>query len=218
MRSEHKAAARPRAGASRLAQPLLTVLGAATLLAASSFVVLAVASTGSLRPADWRHADLAAAVGRYRVCGQHGLAAVGCLLDAGVRPAAATTAAAGAARPLLSVATVQDPAPARSRSSAPGPAPASPLRDEPAAGTHGILSVPADASAGEALSLCRAAMRTALAQGAAAQDQVGQACQAALTSRCPAAATVQPAAGPALLMELEAACGTPASPRPGGDD
>src|SRR5262252_3324269 len=77
---------------SRLAKPLLTSMGGITMLAASTFVLLAVASTGSAKPWDWGRADPAAAL---RVCGTQGLGAIGCMLSAGFRPAAATSAQNG---------------------------------------------------------------------------------------------------------------------------
>ena len=117
MRSELADANRPkrRITRSRLAKPLLTSMGSFTMLAASTLVLLAVASTGSARPWDWTRADPAAALGRYQACGHQGLGAIGCMLSAGFRPADAAPAPAGGTRvlqPLVSVATVQDQAPA----------------------------------------------------------------------------------------------------------
>src|SRR5215472_2493236 len=116
MRSELADANRPkrRITRSRLAKPLLTSMGSVTMLAASTFVLLAVASTGSAKPWDWTRADPAAALGRYQACGHQGLGAIGCMLGAGFRPANAALAPAGSTRalqPLVSVATVQDQAP-----------------------------------------------------------------------------------------------------------
>src|SRR5262245_48659050 len=80
---------KPRITRSRLAKPLLTALGSTSMLAASTFVILAVSSTGSVRPWDWLRADPALAAGRLQVCGHQGAGAIGCLLSGGFRPAAA---------------------------------------------------------------------------------------------------------------------------------
>src|SRR5205807_9607143 len=69
---------------------------------------------GSVRPWDWTRTDPSAAVTRYQVCRPQGLGAVGCMLSASFRPAAAAPAPAAArqtTQPLFSQATVQDPAP-----------------------------------------------------------------------------------------------------------
>lgn len=111
--------ARPRITRSRIAKPLLTSLGTATMLAASSFVVLAVSSTGSVRPWDWTRMDPSAAIIRYRLCAQQGPGAIGCMLGAGFRQASAAPASREhtVQQPLFSVVTVHDPAP----SETPGP-------------------------------------------------------------------------------------------------
>lgn len=220
---------RPRAARpmrSRLAKPLLTSLGAATMLAAASFVVLAVSSTGSVRPWDWTRADPAGALSRYQVCGERGLGAVGCMLSAGARPAAAAepVASRGSAQPLISVATVPDQAPAGSTARpASGSAPARSAvhgvrpATAPTAvdGTQHLVRVPAGASSQEVLAACQAAMRTAVPQGATAMREVETECQADLAPHCAAAAAAPPVQGATELQELEDECEAPVQPSPG---
>jgi len=220
MRSELADANRPkrRITRSRLAKPLLTSMGSITMVVASTFVLLAVASTGSARPWDWTRADPAAALGRYQACGHQGLGAIGCMLSAGFRPASAAPAPAGsnrALRPLVSVATVQDEAPAAASSSAPGARTGS----GSASGHSGsrasqhLVTVMPGASTSDVISACTAAMKTALTRGAAAETEVVDECEADLQSRCPAVRMPQ-AQGAAAIQELEDECAAPRSPAP----
>jgi hypothetical protein len=214
---------------SRIAKPLLTSLGTITLLAASSFVVVAVSSTGSAKPWDWTRADPSAAVSRYQICGHQGLGAVGCMLGSSFRPASAaagtTPAGARTARqPLFSVATVQDPAPGE----APGQ-PAKPTTGRaPTSGTRPdrLVKVPSNASTADVLAACQAAMKTAQAEtNASTKDAdtkaVEMECEADLAAKCPAAAKPpQATTGPAVMQELQDECraSMQQGPRPGGDD
>jgi hypothetical protein len=231
MRSENDAAGKParRITRSRLAKPLLTSLGTVTMLAASSFVLLAVASTGSAKPWDWTRTDPAAALGRYQYCGHQGLGTIGCMLSSGFRPAAAAPATAAVqqpTQPLMSVATVQDQAPAQ----APGSASGSAGRAAPAASRHGsappatttrhLVQLQPGESTADILTACRTAMQAA--QGTAATTEVTGECVAALQPRCPAARMPQ-AQGAAAIDELQAACQPAPSPsaspgHEGGDD
>jgi hypothetical protein len=205
---------RPRLTRSRLAKPLLTSLGTATMLAASSFVLLAVSSTGSAKPWDWTRADPAGAVGRYVSCGYEGLGAIGCMLSAGFRPAAATGAASHrAGQPLVSVATVQDPAPAQAAGSAQAARPAA--HGSPASGRAGsqhLVKLPANATMRDMFAACQAAMKTAQTQGATAMRQVEDECEADLAPSCPSLKTSQ-TQGAAAIQEMEDECEAPA-PRP----
>jgi hypothetical protein len=167
--------ATPRLTRSRLARPLLTSLGAITLLAGRSFVVVATSSTGSLHPWDWTRVNLSGAVDRYQVCDQqnHGLGTIRCMLSSGFRPASAAGAAASPheRQPLYSIATIQDLAPAAnpkqgSRSTAP--------RGE--AGSQHLVHFPPKATQAEVDSACAAAMKTALARGPAAVQEVEAEC------------------------------------------
>jgi hypothetical protein len=223
---------RPRITRSRVARPLLTSLGTATMLAASSFVVLAVSSTGSVRPWDWARADPAAAVSRYQLCGQQGLGAIGCMLSGSFRPASTAGpgpgGAHGPAQPLFSVATVQDQVASNASGSgrparAPARASTSSNRSGAArstvAGSQHLVRPPANASTADVLAACQATMKTAQAQGTAATTEVEVECQADLESRCPVAARTLQAQGPAAIQELEDECRAPmSSASPGHDD
>src|SRR5215467_11440732 len=79
---------KPRLTRSRAAKPLLTSLGATTLLVGIVFVVFAVATTGSLRPTDWTGASVSTAEVQYQACSQQaqGLDVVGCMFRLGTRP------------------------------------------------------------------------------------------------------------------------------------
>jgi hypothetical protein len=201
---------------SRVARPLLTSLGTVTLLAASSFVVLAVSSTGSMRPTDWTHTDLSAATSRYQLCAKQGLGAIGCMLGSGFRPAAAADSGARqSSKPLVSVATVQDEGPGTS-----GPA-WTPGRHWTSGGRPGsqhLVKLPPNASTAEVLAACQAAMKTAMAQGSAAMTEVEDECEADLESHCPAATRTTATTGPAAMKEFEDECGFPTpNPSPGRD-
>ena len=204
----------PRLTRSRLAKPLLTSLGSATILAASSFVLLAVASTGSAKPWDWTRADPAAAAGRYASCGHEGMGAIGCMLSAGFRPAAATGAAShGPVQPLMSVATVQDPPPAPAAGSAQAAGPAAHGSTATAqTGSQHLVELPANATMRDLFAACQAAMRTAQTQGATAMREVGDECEADLAPGCPSLRTSQ-TVGDAAIQEMEDECDAPA-PRP----
>jgi len=198
-----------RIAQSRLAKPLLTSIGVVTMLAASSFVLLAVASTGSARPWDWVRADPAAAV---RLCGHQGLGAVGCMLSGAFRPAMAAPAPAPAhpaQQPLVSVATVADQVPADAATTTPRATAATSTK---AAG-HGqrLVSVPPGASTDDVLTACATAMRTAQTQ-AAMTDVAGE-CESDLRSRCPAV-RMPGAQGAAAIQELRDECEPPRSPAP----
>ena len=219
MRSEKEGAGKPgrRITRSRLAKPLLTSLGTITMLAASSFVLLAVSSTGSAKPWDWTRADPAAAIGRYQFCGHQGLGAIGCMLSSGFRPAtAAAPAAQDPEQPLVSVATVQDEpqAPAATQAPASGGAgrasSTSSHHAAAAATTHRLLQVQPGESADDILAACQTAMQAA--QGAAATTEVTDECVAALQPRCPAVRMPQ-AQGAAAIQELDAECRS-AAPAP----
>lgn len=224
MRSDNDAASKParRITRSRLAKPLLTSLGTVTMLAASSFVLLAVASTGSAKPWDWTRADPAAALGRYQYCGHQGLGAIGCMLSSGFRPAAAAPATAAVqepTQPLVSVATVQDQAPAQQQAQAQGSASGKAGRAAPAASRHGsappattthhLVQLQPGESTDDILTACRTAMQAA--QGTAATTEVTDECVAALQPRCPAVRMPQ-AQGAAAIDELQAACQPAPSP------
>jgi hypothetical protein len=233
MRSELTDANKPRRRItkSKLAKPLLTSMGSITMLAASTFVLLAVASTGSARPWDWTRADPAAALGRYQACGHQGLGAIGCMLGAGFRPANAASAPAGSNRalqPLVSVATVQDqPADASSSTAAArtGSGSTGHARTGTGAGTGSgstagerqhLVTVQPGESTDDVIAACAAAMKTAQTQGAAAMTEVLDECESALQSRCPAVKMPQ-TQGAAAIQEMEDECAAPrpsASPRP----
>jgi hypothetical protein len=154
MRSELADGNRPRRRItrSRLAKPLLTSTASITMLAAGTFVLLAVASTGSAKPWDWTRADPSAALGRYQACGHRGPGAIGCMLAAGFRPASAAPPPAGSTRtlqPLVSVATVQDQATAAASGSAAAARPA-------AGSTSHVRSTPGSGPAAGAPSPCPA--------------------------------------------------------------
>jgi len=192
------------------------------MLAASSFVVLAVSSTGSERPWDWARADPAAAVSRYQLCGHQGLGAIGCMLSAGFVPASAAPGRGHRSlQPLFSVATVQDQAPAStsgpSRGARTGAGQGSTSRSgSEAEGSGHLVKVPANASSDDILSACQTAMKTAQTQGTAAMTEVEDECEADLASRCPAATRTPEMQGAAAIQEMVDECGTPrpsASPR-----
>src|SRR5215471_1868618 len=152
-RAARTAGPKPRFTRSLIAKPLLTSLGALTMVAAASFVVLGVSSTGSVRPWDWTHADPAAALGRYQVCGQQGLGALGCMLTASVRPASAAGSASGvprSERPLVSVATVQDPPSQQPAAGQAKPAHSSQTGGRPAASQH-LVALPPGADTDDVL-------------------------------------------------------------------
>jgi hypothetical protein len=227
MRSELADANRPRRRItrSRLAKPLLTSMGSITMVAASTFVLLAVASTGSARPWDWTRADPAAALGRYQACGHQGLGAIGCMLSAGFRPASAAPAASGtnrALQPLVSVATVADQEPAGASSSAGASRSASGSTGGHATtgtGAHAsqhLVALQPGESTSAVVSACLAAMKTAQTQGAAAMTEVEDECESALQSRCPAVRMPQ-TQGTTAIQEMEDECAAPrpsASPSP----
>jgi hypothetical protein len=229
MRSEVTDANKPRRRItkSRLAKPLLTSMGSITMLAASTFVLLAVASTGSAKPWDWTRADPAAALGRYQACGHQGLGAIGCMLGAGFRPANAASAPAGtnrALQPLVSVATVQDQVPASASSSSAtartGSSSTGHARTGTGTGTGSgstagereqhLVTVQPGESTDDVIAACTAAMKTAQTQGAAAMTEVLDECESALQSRCPAVKMPQ-TQGAAAIQELADEC---AAPRP----
>ncbi len=213
--------AKSRLTRSKIAKPLLTSLGTATMLAASTFVLLAVSSTGSARPWDWTRADPAAALGRYQACGNQGLGAIGCMLGAGFRPASAAPAAGSVPKtqqPLFSIATVQDsPASqasgtatrssgtARSSSTVRHSSTGSGWTGSEAAGSQHLAKLPANATTADVLAACQAAIKTAQAQGAAAMNEVEVECADDLASRCTAMRT-PPTPGPAAIQEMEDAC------------
>lgn len=115
---------KPRAKRSKLAKPLITSLGAATLVASSAYVILAAAATGSTRPSDWTRVDWSRAVGNYGVCMEQarGFGVVGCMLRMGTRPVLAAAPATNRAAPIYSVAMMPDPAPTSSSPAKPGSA------------------------------------------------------------------------------------------------
>jgi hypothetical protein len=205
---------------SRLAKPLLTSLGAATMVVASAFVVVAVSSTGSARPWDWTRADPSAAAGRYSACGQQGLGAIGCMLTAAFRPAAASGASHKSMRPLLSTATVQDasqPSAQSGRTAAAKP-PTAAHAAAPSAPARRVGVAPT-ASASDVIAACQAAMRAAQTQGTAAMGQVESECEDALRSRCPVAMATPRTQGAAAIQELEDECAAPRpTASPGRDD
>jgi hypothetical protein len=204
---------------SRLAKPLLTSMGTITMLAASSFVLLAVASTGSANPLNWMRADPAAAL---RTCGHQGLGAVGCMLSAGFHPAAASgqNGSNRSQQPLMSVATVADQVASDGSSSAQGSRTGSGSTGHSRSGaTTGaahpqhLVNVPPGATTQQVLAACAAAMKTAQTQGAAAMSEVADECETDLEGRCPA---VKPSPSPAAtaIQELEDECEPPHSPMP----
>jgi hypothetical protein len=209
---------------SKLAKPLLTSLSAVTMLAASSFVLLAVSSTGSAKPWDWTRANPSAALSRYELCGRQGLGAIGCMLSASFHPAAAAEGASGDAhqsqQPLFSVATVADQAPAETPGTRPAaPAPggaASTHRPNDTAGVQHLVKLPPNATMADVLAACRAAMTAAQTQGAATMKEVVTECEADLEPRCPAAMQPPTVQGAAAIQELESECRppSPASPSP----
>jgi len=230
MGSEIAGAKKPgrRITQSRLAKPLLTSMGTITMLAASTFVLLAVGSTGSARPSDWVRADPAAAV---RLCGHQGLGAIGCMLGGAFRPAMAAPARAGthaAQQPLVSVATVADQMPAGASSTAPGSRPAASAKPAGRSGaasaaTRGqrLVIVPPGASMDDVLTACATAMQTAQAQGPTAMAAVTGECEADLRSLCPAVRMPR-AQGAMAVQELRDECepvpSPSARPRESGDD
>lgn len=189
------------------------------MLAASTFVVLAVSSTGSARPWDWTRADPAAAVSRYQLCGRQGLGAIGCMLSAGFVPASGAPAAGHRAQPLFSVATVQDQAPAGTSGSGGRARPATPgstssTRSGSAGEESGhLVKLPANASTDDVFIACQTAMKAAQTQGTAAMAEVEDECEADLASRCPAAMRPLQGEGTTAIQELEDECGTP-TPQP----
>jgi hypothetical protein len=227
MRSEVADANRPkrRITRSRLAKPLLTSMGSITMVAASTFVLLAVASTGSAKPWDWTRADPAAALGRYQACSHQGLGALGCMLSAGFRPASATTTPAGSTRalqPLVSVATVPDeasvsaagsPAGARTTSGSTGHAGSGSGTEPAERSPQHLVTVAAGATTQQVINACVAAMKTAQTQGAAAMTEVVDECESDLQSRCPAVRMPQ-LQGAAAIQEMADECAPPRSPVP----
>jgi hypothetical protein len=193
-------------------------MGTITMLAASSFVLLAVASTGSANPLSWTRADPAAAL---RVCGHQGLGAIPCMLSASFRPASASPAGANRAlQPLVSVATVPDQVPADASTSARGARTGSSStgHSRSGAGTSAarpqhLVTLPPGASTEDVLAACMTAMKTAQTQGAAAETEVADECESDLESRCPAA-RMPTAQGTAAITELEDECEPPHSPSP----
>jgi hypothetical protein len=219
----------PRKKRSLLAKPLLTSLGTITMFAASSFVLLAVASTGSAKPWDWTRADPAAAIGRYQFCGHEGLGAIGCMLSSGFRPAAAAPAQAAVPQdqqPLVSVATVQDPAPTQETAAAPGSANGTGSSSQAsrhgnagpaptASATHHLVPLRPGETTTEILAACQAAMQAA--QGSAATTEVTDECVTALQPRCPGIRMPQ-AQGVAAVQELQSECEPAPSPSASPDD
>lgn len=209
---------RRRITRSRLAKPLLTSMGTITMLAASSFVLLAVASTGSAKPWDWTRADPAAAL---RVCGHQGLGAIGCMLSAGFHPANAAGAPATnrAGQPLMSIATMPDQEPTGATGNAQGVKTGSgstgQSRSGASTGAHPqhLVTVPAGATTDDVLTACANAMKTAQTQGAAAMTEVEDECESALQSRCPAVRMPQ-AQGATAIAEMRDECEPPHSPAP----
>ena len=180
---------RSRLTGSKVAKPLLTSLGTATMLAASTFVLLAVSSTGSARPWDWTRADPTAALGRYQACGHQGPGAIGCMLSASFRPASAAPGSGSiprAQQPLYSIATVQDQAPAQASGSTPasrataGHSSSTARHGSTRYGTVGsqhVVKLPANATTADVLAACQAAMKTAQTQGTAAENEVVAECE-----------------------------------------
>lgn len=208
------ASAKPRVVRSRVAKPLLTSLGTLTMLAAGSFVIMAVAATGSMLPWDWTRADPSAAASRFQQCGDQGLGAVGCMLSTGFRPAAAVGSAGhGARHPLMSVATVQDqPVSGTSQASRTGTARGSAPSPRPGE-SHRRVTVPAGASTENVEAACTTAMKTAQTQGAAAMTEVEDECEEDLATRCPAVKMPQ-TQGMAAIDEMEAECRSTTRPSP----
>jgi hypothetical protein len=200
------------------------------MLAASTFVLIAASSTGSLKPWDWSRADPSAAGGRYQLCGQQGLGAIGCMLSSAFRPASAVPGAAAPAgshraqQPLYSVATVQDMPPATTSGSsqataaAPSHGSASGSHSGTSGGWQHMVRLPAHASTSDVVVACQAAMKTAQTQGAAAMTEVEKECEADLAPTCPAAARATQTPSTAQLQELETECTAPAPQEPAGHD
>jgi len=221
MRSELADADKPkrRITRSRLAKPLLTSMGGVTMLAASTFVLLAVASTGSASPRDWTRADPAAAL---RLCAHQGLGTFGCMLSGAFRPASAShsSGANRALQPMMSVATVPDQV--SGDGSAQGARTGSGTKSGTKSGsgtnhTQHRVNVPAGASMDDVLTACATAMKTASTQGTTAMKEVEDECESDLESRCPAVKTPT-ASGTAAITEMRDEC-EPArspSPRPSG--
>jgi hypothetical protein len=186
------------------------------MLAASTFVLLAVASTGSARPGDWGRADPAAAV---RLCGPQGLGAIRCMLSGAFRPASAASTPAGAHRalqPLMSVATVPDQVSGDASATGSRTGSGSKSGGRSSAGTSRTqhrVAVPAGATTDDVLAACATAMKTAQTQGAAAMREVADECEADLESRCPTVKTPT-ASGTMAVQEMRDECEPPRSPAP----
>lgn len=161
---------KPKPARSRLGRPVITSLAGVTLLAGATFVMVAIASTGSTRPWDWTRADLPGALARYQLCQKHsqGLAFAGCMLAAGSRsgdqPAYTSTSARGQL-PLPAAPTVDDIAPvnASSAGAAPGFRPGS---NTVAAGSKRSASGSgSNATSNRSWDDCRGTMKPAPAAG-----------------------------------------------------
>ena len=140
---------------SRLAQPLITALGAFTLLAGGSFVTVATATAGSAQPLDWLRLDWSLVGSHARACLQdhRGPDAIGCVLSPVSRPAPAASVSSEpesesqATGPLYSTAMVPDQPsapptrrPAKPTSGHPGGSTTWPAADAPA--VPGVRSAP----------------------------------------------------------------------------
>jgi hypothetical protein len=184
------------------------------MLAASTFVLLAVASTGSARPSDWTRVDPAAAV---RLCAHQGLGAVGCMLSGAFRPASAShgSGANRALQPMMSVATVpdQESGDGFAQGARTGSGTRSGTKSGSSANHTHRVNVPAGASMDDVLAACATAMKTASTQGATAMKEVEDECESDLESRCPTVKT--PAAtGATAITELRDECEPSRSPSP----
>lgn len=170
---------KPRLTRSRVAKPLLTSLGAVTLLGGIAFVVFAATTTGSLRPTDWTRASVSVAEVQYQACSQQaqGVDVVGCMFRMGTRPALAAAAPAGKHGPQFSVATIEDPATATTQA---GAGHAAPAKSGGTAGRAGapLVHVSAHPTREEVDAACRSAMKTAQTRSAAAAREVEDECRA----------------------------------------
>lgn len=169
---------KPRPTRSRVAKPLLTSLGAATLVGGIAFVVFAAATTGSLRPTDWTGASVPAAQVQYAACSQQaqGLDVVGCMFRMGTRPALAAGAPASRRGPQFSVATIEDTASGTQA----GASHAAQAKSGGTAARTGapLVHVAAHPTREEVEAACTSAMRTAQTEGAAEVREVEDECRA----------------------------------------
>lgn len=215
---------------SRIAKPLLTSLGAITLLLSSTFVVVATSSTGSLNPSDWTQANLSGASSRFQFCGKQGVGAIGCMLGSGFASASANGGSAkkAKAQPLFATATVQDPMPADSPASSAGAKKAgtksSGARAAHASATGRLVHLPSNATQADVLAACQTAMKTAMGQGAAAITEVVDECRDDYSSTCKTQMKTPTTQGMTAITELDDECtayqrpGPSPSPWPAHDD